>query len=166
MRYSYYALELMFSSVMSKSLWPHGPQHARSPFPSPTLGADPNSCPSSQWCHPTVSSSVPISFSCLQSFDLHQGLFKWVSSSHQVATSIGVSASASDLPINIQGWFPLGLTGLISVLSKRLSRVFFSTTIWKHQFFSAQLSLWFNSHIWKNHSFDYLDLCWQNDVFF
>ena len=77
-------------------------------------------------------------------------------------------SSASVLPINIQGWLPLGLTGLISLLSKGLSRVFSSTTIWKHQFFGTQPSLWSNSHIctdyWKNHSFDYMDLCWQNDV--
>ena len=82
--------------------------------------------------------------------------------------SIGASASVSVLSMNIQGWFPLGLTGLISLLSKGLSRVFSSTTIWKHQFFSAQPSLWSNSHIctWllKNHSFDYTDLCWQSDV--
>ena len=82
--------------------------------------------------------------------------------------NIGALASASVLPMNIQGWFPLGLTGWISLQSKRLSRVFSSTTVWKHQFFSAQPSLWSNSHIstwhWKNHSFDYIDLCRQSDV--
>ena len=82
---------------------------------------------------------------------------------------IGASASAIVLPMNSQGWFPLGLTGLISLLSKGLSKVFSSTTIWKHQFFSSQPSLWFKSHIctyyWKNYSFDYMDLCQQSDIF-
>ena len=82
--------------------------------------------------------------------------------------SIGTSASTPVLPMNIQGWFPLGLTGLISLQSKGFSRVFSSTTIWKHQFFGAQPSLWSNSHLYmtagKNHSFDYKDLCWQSDV--
>ena len=86
-----------------------------------------------------------------------------------IGQRIGVSASASVLPMNIQDWFPLGWTGLISLLSKGLSRVFSSTTIWKHQFFSSQPSLWFKSHIctyyWKNYSFDYMDLCQQSDIF-
>ena len=96
-------------SVMSDSLRPHGLQHARLPCPSPTPRAYSNSCPLSQWCHPTISSSV-IPFSAhLQSFQ-HQGLFQWVSSSHQVAKVLGVSASPSVLPMNIQDWFPLGWT--------------------------------------------------------
>ena len=82
--------------------------------------------------------------------------------------STGASALPSVLPMSIQGWFPLGLTGLISLQSKGLSRAFSSTTIWKHQFFSAQPSFWCNTHIiqdyWKNHSFDYTELCWQSDV--
>ena len=89
-----------------------------------------------------LSSSSPLAFNLSQ----HQGLFKWVSSSHQVA-NIGVSASASVLPMNIQDWFPLGLTGLLSLQSEELSRVFSNTTIQRHQFFHAQLSLWSNSHI-------------------
>ena len=108
-------------SVMSDSLWPHGLQHARLPCPSPTPGAYSDSCPLSRWCHPTISSSVVPFSSCPQSFQ-HQGLFKWASSSHQVA-SVGVSASASVLPMNIQDWFPLWWTGWISLLSRRLSRV-------------------------------------------
>ena len=80
-------------------------------------------------------------------FSKHQGLLQWGSASHQVAKVIGASASPSVLPINIQGWFPLGLVGVISLLSKGFSRVFSSTTVWKHQFFSAQPSLWSNSHI-------------------
>ena len=90
----------------------------------------------------------------------HQGLFQWVSSSHQVAKVMGVSAPT--LPMNIQGWFPLGMSGLISLLSKELSRVFSSTTIQKHQFFGTQPFFWSNCHIhtwleklWKNHSFEY-----------
>ena len=82
--------------------------------------------------------------------------------------SIGAWASASVLPVNIQDWFPLGLTGLISLQSKGLSRVFSNTTVQKHQFFGAQLSFWSNSHIysrlWENHSFDYMDFCWQSNV--
>ena len=92
--------------------------------------------------HPLLPSS-PLAFNLSQ----HQGLFQWVSSSHQVAEVFGASASASVLPMNINCWFPLGLTGLISLLSKRLSRLFSSPTAWKHQFFGAQLSLWSTSHI-------------------
>ena len=103
-----------------------------------------NSCPLSQWCYPTISSSA-IAFSCLQSIP-HQGLFQWVS---QLFTSGGqrISASASVLPVNIQSSFPFWVTGLITSLSKELSRVFSSTTVWKLQFFGAQPSLWSNSHI-------------------
>ena len=95
----------------------------------------------------------------------HQGLFQWVSC-HQLAKVLGASASASVFPMNIQGWFPLGLTGLISFLSKGLSRVFFLTTAQKHHFFGAQPSLWSltSTHdYWKNHSFVYMDLCQQSD---
>ena len=119
----------------------------------------------SQWCHPTISSSFAPFFSYPQSF-LASGSFP-VS---QLFTSGGQSirASASVLPMSIQGWFPLGLTGLISLLYKGLSRVFSSTTVQKHQFFSFQPSLWSNSHFvhdyWKNQSFDYMDLCQQSDV--
>ena len=126
--------------VMSDSLQHHELQHARLPCPSPTPRAYSNSCPLSQWCHPTISSSVipfPPTFNLAQ----HQGLFQWVRSSHQVAKVLGVSASALVLQINIQDWFPLGLTGWISLPSKELSRVFSNTTVQKHQFFGTQPSL-------------------------
>ena len=133
-------------SVVSDSLWPHGLQHARLPCPSPTPKACLNSCPSSQRCHPIIASSViPFSsrfqsFPASGSFPMSQ-LFEWG------GKSTGVSASASVLTMNIQDWFPLGWTGWISLQSKGLSRVFSNTTVQKHQFFSTQLSLWFNSHI-------------------
>ena len=138
---------LQFScSVMSDSLWPHGLQHARPTCPSSTSRAYSNTCPLSQWWHPTISSSaVPFS-SCLQSFP--------ASASFQMSLfftsggqSIGVLASASVLPMNILDWFPLGCTGWISLQSKGLSRLFSNTTVQKHQIFSAQLSLQSNSHI-------------------
>ena len=129
---------------MSDSLLPHELQHARPPCPSPTPGGHPNSCASSRWCHPTISSSVVPFFSYLQSFPASG---EWVSqffiSGDQ---TIGVSASASVLPVSIQDWFPLRWTALISLQSKGPSRVFYNTTLQKHQFF-AQLSLWSNSHI-------------------
>ena len=133
-------------SVVSDSLRPHGLQHARTPCPSPAPKACSNSCPLSRWCHPTISSSVIPFSSCLQSFPASGSfpLSQFFSSGGQ---SIGVSSSASVLPMNIQDWFSLGLTGLISLLPKWLLRVFSSTTVWKHQFFSAQPSWWFNSHI-------------------
>ena len=119
-------------SVKSYSLQPHGLQHARPPCPSPTPGACSNSCASSQWCHPTVSSSVIPFSSCLQSFPASGSspMSRLFASGDQ---SIG--ASESVLPINIQGWFSLGLTGLIFLLSKGLLRIFSSTTVWKHQFY-------------------------------
>ena len=127
-------------SVMSNSLWPHGLQHAGPPCPSPTPGVNSNSCPSSQWCQPTISSSViPFSF-CLQFFPA-SGSFPMSQFFASGGQSIGVSASAWVLPMNIQNWFPLGLTGWISLLSKGFSRVFSNTTVQKHQFFGAQLSL-------------------------
>ena len=129
-------------SVVSDSLQPHGLQHSMLPCPSPTPGACSNSRPSSQWCHPTISSSV-ISSSCLLSFPA-SGSFpvSWVFVSGGQST--GVSVLASVLPMIIQGWFPWGLTGLISQ-SKGLSRGFSNTTVRKHQFFGAQPSLWSNS---------------------
>ena len=122
-------------SVMSDSLQPHGLQHTRPPCLSPTPRAYSNSCPSSQWCHPTISSSV-IPFFCLQSFSA-SGSFQMSQFFTSGGQSIGVSAWASALPMNIQAWFPLGWTGWISLQSKRLSRVFSSTTVQKHQFFIA-----------------------------
>ena len=133
-------------SVMSYSLQPHGLEHARPPCSSPTPRACSNSCPSSQWYHATVSSSV-IPFSpCLQSFPA-SGSFPMSQFFSSGGKSIGVSASTSVLPMNIYDWFPLRLTGWISLQSKGLSRVFSNTTVQKHQFFSAQFSLWSNSHI-------------------
>ena len=145
------------SSVMSNSWWPHGLQHARPPCPSSTLRACSNSCPLSRWCHPAISSSVvPFSF-CLQSCPA-SGSFPVSPFFTSAGQCIGVSASASLLPMNIQNWFPLGLTGWISLQSKWLSRVFSNTTVQKHQFFGALLSSQSNSHIhtWplENHSLD------------
>ena len=133
---------------------PHGLQHARLPCPSLSPGICSNSCPLNWWCHPTISSSVS-PFSCPQSSPA-SGCFPRSQFFPSGGQSTGVSASV--LPMNIQDWFPLGRTSLISLLSKGLSRVFSSTTVQKYQFFSVRLSLWPNSHIhthcWKNHSFD------------
>ena len=132
---------LQFSySVMSDSLQPHWLQNTRLPCPSPTPRACSNSWPSSQWCHPTISSSVIPFSSCLLSFPA-SGSFPMSQFFASGGQSSGVSASASVLPMNIQGWFPLGLTGLISLQSKGLSRVFSNTTVQKHQFLGVQLSL-------------------------
>ena len=133
-------------SVVSNSLWPDGLQHVRLPCPSPTTELCSNSCPSSQWCHPTISSSVIVFSSCLQSFPA-TGSFPMSQFFTSGSQSIGVSASASGLPMNIQDWFPLGWTGWISLQSKRLLIVFSSTVVQKHQFFSTQLSLQSKSHI-------------------
>ena len=128
-------------SVVSDSLQPHGLQHAKLlPCPSPTPGAYSNSCPLSRWCHPTISSSIVPFSSCLQSFPA-SGCFPWSQFFASGDQSIGVSASASVLPLNIQDWFPFGWTGWISLQSKGLSRVFSNTTVQKHQFFGAQISL-------------------------
>ena len=126
-------------SVVSDSLRPHRLQHTRPPCPSPTPGACSNSCPRSQWCHPTISSSVIPFSSHLQSFPA-SGSFPMSQFFQSNGHSIGVSASAAVLPMNIQDWFPLGWTGWISLLSKGLSKVF-NTTVQKHQFFGAQLYL-------------------------
>ena len=133
-------------SVVSDSLWPHELQHARPSCPSQTPGVYSNSCPSCQWCHPAISSSVVPFSSCLHSFPASGSfpmsqLFKWG------GQSIAVSASASILPMNTQDWSPLGGTAWISLQSKGLSRVFSNTTVQKHQFFGAQLSSQSNSHI-------------------
>ena len=126
------------------TLQSHELQHAWLPCPSLIPGAYSNSCPLSQWCHPTISTSVIHFSSCLQSFPA-SGSF--LMSRLFVSGGQSIGASASVLPINIQHWFPLGLTGFISLLSKGLSRVFSSTTVQKHQFLGTQLSLWSNSHI-------------------
>ena len=119
-----------FSSVMSNSSWPHGLQYTRLPCPSPAPGACSNSCLSSRWWHPTISSSL-IPFSCLQFFPI-SGSFLMSQFFASGGQSIGVSASASVLPKNIQDWFPSGLTGLISLQSKGFWRVFSNTTVQKH----------------------------------
>ena len=134
-------------SVMSYSSWPHGLQHVRPPCPSPTPGVHPNSCRLSQWCHPTISFSVVPFSSHLQSFPA-TGSFQMNQLFASGGQSIGVSASTSVLPMNMQNWSAVGWTGWISLQSKGLSRVFSNTTIvQKHQFFSAQPSLESNSHI-------------------
>ena len=154
-------------SVMSNSLSLHGLQHVWLPCPSPSPGVCSNSCPLSQWCHPTVSSSVIPFFSCPQSFPA-SGSFptSWLFTSG--GQSIGASASASVPPMNIQDWFPLGMTTLISLLSKGLSRVFSRTTIWKHWFFRLSRfygpTLTFVHDYWKNHSFDQTHPCHKSDA--
>ena len=125
-------------SVMPDSLQPYELQHARPPCPSPTPRVYPNSCPLSRWCHPTISSSV-VPFSCLQSFPA-SGSFQMSQLFASGGQNIVVSASTSVLPMNTQDWFPRW-TGWISLQSKGLSRVFSNTTVQKHQFFGAQLSL-------------------------
>ena len=133
-------------SVLSDSLQPHESQHARLPSPSPTPRIYSNSCPSSQWCHPTISSSVAPFSSCPQSLPA-SGSFPVSQLFSCCSQSTGVSASASVLPMNTQDWSPLAWTGWISLQSKGLSRVFSNTTFQKHQFFGAQLSSPSNSHI-------------------
>ena len=154
-------------SVTSHSLRPHGLRHTRPPCPPLSPGVSSSSCSLIHWCYRIISSSVALFF-CLQSFPA-SGSFpmSWVFTSG--GQNVVASALASVLPMNIQGWFPLGLAGLISLMSKRLSRVFSSTTIWSIN--SLALSLLYGPALtsihdhWKNHSFDYMDLCWQSDVF-
>ena len=145
--FSMYISSVQFShSVVSDSLQPHEPQRARPPCPSLTPRVHQNLCPSSQWCHPTISSSVvPFSF-CSQSFPA-SGSFQMSQLFTSGGQSIGVSASTSVLPMNTQDWSPLGWTGWISLQSKGLSKVFSSNTVQTHRFFCTQLSLWSNSHI-------------------
>ena len=152
---------------MSESLRPHELQHARPPCPSPTPGVHSDSHPSSQWCHPAISSSVVPFSSCSQSllasesFPVSQ-LFTWG------GQSTGVSASASVLPMNTQDWSPSGWAGWISLQSKRLSRVFSNTTVkiinsLVLSFLYSPLFAFIHDY-WKNHSFDETDLCWQSTV--
>jgi len=150
---------------MSDSLWPHGLQYTRLPYPSLSPRVCSNSYPLSWWCHPNISSSVTPFTSCPQSFPASESFpMSWIFASG--GQSIG--ASTSVLPVNIQGWFLLGLTGLISLLSKGLSRVFLGTTVWK--FNSLALRLLYGSTLtsiqdyWKNDSFDYTYLCQQSDA--
>ena len=145
-KYMSYTISQFSHSVVSDSLWPHESQHARPPCPSPTPGVHSDSRPSSQWCHPTMLSSVvpfssgPQSLPASESYPMSQ-LFTWG------GQSTGVSALASFLPKKSQGWSASEWTGWISLQSKGLSRVFSNTTVQKHQFFSAQPSSQSNSHI-------------------
>ena len=158
-----YKIDFQFSSVqfsrsvMLDSLKPHGLQHSSPPCPSPTPTVYSTSCPLSRWCDPTISSSVVPFYPHLQSFPA-LGSFQMSQLFIPGGQSIGVSASHQSFQWILQDRSPLGWTGLISLQSKGLSRVFSNTTIQKHQFFGTQLSLWSNSHIhndyWKNHSFD------------
>ena len=147
------------------SLWPHGLQHSRLPCPPQSPKVCSNSCPLSQWCHPIISFYVASFSSCSQSFPEIRSF-----PMSQLFTSCGQSivASASVLPVNIQGRFPLGFIGLISLLPKEYLRVFLSNTIQKRQIFGAQPSLRSNllsiHDYWKNYSFDYTDLCGQSDI--
>ena len=149
-------LSAQFSrSVMYYSLQPHGLQHTRLTCPSPTPGACSNLSSLSQWCHPTILSSV-FPFSCLQSFSKSESfpMSQFFTSGGQ---SIGVSASTSVLPTDIQDWFALELSGWISLQFKGLSRVLSSTTIQKHQFFNIQLygpTFTYIHNYWQNHHFD------------
>ena len=144
------------------TLWPHVLWNPRLLCPPLSPGVCSNSCPLSHWCYLTISSSVVPFSSWPQSFPA-SGSFLVSRLFASGGQCIEASASATVLPMNIQGWFPLRMTGLISLQSKGLSRVFSNTTVQKHQFFGAQSSIWCNSHIehdyWKNHSFDYTDLC-------
>ena len=149
------------------TLWPHGLKHTRLPCPSLFPGACSNSCPLSPWCYPAISLSVSPFSSWPQSFPA-SGLFpmSWLFASG--GRSSDTSASASVLPMNIQGWFPLGLTALISLQSKGLSRVSSRTTVQKHQFFSAHVlygsTLPSIHNYWPNHNFNSTDLCRQSNV--
>ena len=152
---------------MFDSLWPNGLQHVRPPCPSPSPRACSNSYPLTWWCHPNISSSVVPFSSCLQSFPA-SGSFpvSWLFASGD--QSIGPSASASILPMIIQGWFPLGWTGWISLQSKGFSIAFSNTTV--QSINSLVLSFLYGLTLislydyWKNHCFHYVELCWQNNV--
>ena len=157
-------LLLFGCSVVSNSLRPQGLQHVGLLFPSPSPGVCSNSRPLTQQCYLTMSSFTTTLSFFLQSFPASGASPKsWLFLSS--GQSIGTSAPA--LPVNMQGWFPLGLTVLLSLLPKGLSRVFSSTTVRKYQFFSIPPSLWSTltsvHDYWKNHSFDYMNLCWQID---
>ena len=137
---------LLFSCpVVSNSLWAHGPQPAGPLCSSPSPKVCPSSCPLHQWCHPAISSSDALFSFCLQSFPV-SGIFPMSQLFSSDDQNARVSASKSVLPMSIQGWFPLRLTGLISLLSKGLSEVFSSTTVWRHQFFRVLPSLQSSSH--------------------
>ena len=160
---------LLFSHpVMSDSLQPYELQHSRHPCPLPSPTACSNSCPLSLWCRPTILPSVVPFSSCLQPFPAFPGSFPMSQFFTSSGQSIGVSASALVLPMNVQDWFPLGLTGFISLLSNGLSRV--SSTPQFKSINSLALSLLYSPTLtsihdyWKNHSFDYMNLCRQSNV--
>ena len=163
------AVQLFSHYVVSNSLPAHGLQQARPPCPLLSPGVCSDSCPLCWWCHPTTSSSFSPFSSCSLSFPV-SGFFpmSYLFASHGQSIRASGSASASVLPMNIQDWFPLGLTGLISLQSKGLLSVFFISTVQKHQFFGAQPfygpTLTSVHGYWKNHSFDYTDLCQQSDI--
>ena len=141
---------LLFShSVMSNSLWSQGLQHARLPCPAPFPRVCSTSCPLNRWCHPTISSSADPFFSCPQSFPSfsHHWSFPMSQLIESGGQSVGASATRSVLPMNSQDWFPVELTGSISLQSKGLLGVFSKTTVSKHQFFDSQPSLWSDFHI-------------------
>ena len=142
----FHDLLFVHCSLVSDSLWPTGLQHTRLTCPSLSPRVCSNSCLLNPWYHSTISSSVTLFSSCSQSFP-ESGYFTMSQLFASSGQSIGASISVSVLPKNIQSWFPSGLTGLISLLSKGLLTIFSSTTVWKHQFFSAQLCLWSRSHI-------------------
>ena len=150
---------------MSNSQRHHGLKHARLSCPSPTPKVFSNSCPFNWWCHPNILSSVIPFFSCPPSFP-ESGSVAMSQFFPSGGQSIGASALASVLPMNIQGWLPIGLTGWISLQSKGLSRVFSNTTVQKHQFFGFLSGPTLTSlrGYWKNHSFDLTDLCRQCHV--
>ena len=149
----YLELDQFSCSVMSETLWPHGLQHTRPPCPSPTLRACSNPCPLSRWCHPTISSSVVPFSSHLQSSPA-SGSFPMSQFFASGGWSIGVSVSASVLPMNIQNWFPWGLTGLISLQSKGLSRLQFKGIHSSVPSFLYGPTITSIHDYWKNHSFD------------
>ena len=153
----YYTMQYYQFSSATKSgptLWPHELQHTRLPYASPTPRAFSNSCPLSQWCHPTISSFIVSFSSHPQSFPA-KGSFQISQFFASGGQSIGVSASASLIPMSIQDWFPLGCTGWISLQSKGLSRVFSNTTVQKHRFFGAHSPTLTSIHdYWKNYSLD------------
>ena len=146
-------------SVVSSSLRPHELQHARPPCPSPTPGVHPNPCPSSRWCHLTISSSVIPFSSCLQSFPT-SGSFQMSQLFALGGQNIGASASAAILPIHIQGWFPVELTDLISLQSKGLSKA--SVYLVLSLLYGPTLTILYD--YWKDHCYDYMNLCQQRDI--
>ena len=146
-------------SIVSDSLWPHGLQNARLPCPSPTPWAYSNSCPLSRWCHPTISSSVVPLLLLLQSF-LASGSFQMSQFFASGGQSVGVSASASILPMNIQDWFPLGWTDPLAVQGTLKSLLFKNINSSALSFVCSPTLTSIHDY-WKNQRFDYMDLCWQ-----